>query len=845
MLLAPLLTGTYVSELISGVATAADAVGARLIVIQTLDSGVEGGDKPAIQRSTLPGGGEHERSGWPEGAEALVPQFTPRAAWDQVAGFLVVLNAVEPWYLRALREAGKHVVILNAEVEGFPCPVVRPDNRTGIIKAVSHLVGHGHRRIAFAGSIPQLDIRERLDAYRDALASNGLDVDDDLFFAATDNLEEGGEAAGRSMLAAGMPSTAVVVATDYNALGMMRVLREAGLILPRDQAIVGFDDVDEGSSVRPTLSTVHASHQDAGRTATNLLLDMLRGREVAAGPRLIPTVFVPRESCGCTAASTVGGLDTADELLPRSPRDRLRLRLERKLLGWDPPTVRQAAALDNAVDLIVRCVAPPAAEPSSDGFHEAAQALSFIGPHSTAIAATMACLREYGRELRAAPGGDGYSQVRVERCITELAVELSESLARAEVGARTALRRSVSLGHRLSISLLSSDEGGSRSLGWLSHTTARAGCLGLWPTGYATGERDMGRLDIVGSYARDGGQLRLPSQARIEEFPPDALLEDLQWEAGEIAVVLPVKTQSMDMGLLALMTPADPAQIKNYELFEEGALLSVSIEREVMTERLQRSNADLATFSHAMAHDLRNPLATIAMWASVAQMRAGPGEEAAPVRRVVEQIKEVAEYADELVSDLLHYAELDRKATSPEPVDLNLAVARVIATIGSSIAERGALIETGKLPTVPGRPMELDLVLQNLIENAIKYRGERRPRIRLDAVREGDAWKIRCRDNGQGIANDAREQVFEPFTRGLTSVPGSGLGLATCRRIVDAHGGHIWIAASGNVGTTVAFTLPAGPEPEASDGEAPEPDGGTEATTHQRGGHHRQSRHAA
>src|ERR1035437_9736883 len=426
---------------------------------------------------------------------------------------------------------------------------------------------------------------------------------------------------------------------------------------------------------------------------------------------------------------------------------------------------------------------------------------------------------------------------------SEWAVELSESLARAEVGARTALRRSVSLGARLSISLLSSDEGGPRSLGWLSHTTARAGCLGLWPTGYGTGERDLGRLDIVGLYVRHGGQLRIPSQARIEEFPPDALHEDLQWEAAEIAVVLPCKTRSMDMGLLALMTPADPTQIKNYEHFEEGALLSVSIEREVMTERLQRSNADLATFSHAMAHDLRNPLATIAMWASVAQMRAGPGEEAGPVRLVVEQIKEVAEYADELVSDLLHYAELDRKATSPEPVDLNLAAARVIATIGSSIAEQGALIETGKLPTVPGRPMELDLVLQNLIENAIKYGGERRPRIGLDAVREGDAWKIRCRDNGQGIPNDAREQVFEPFSRGRTSVPGSGLGLATCRRIVDGHGGHIWIAASGQGGTPAPSPLPAGRGPDPSEGGAPERAGGTGAPPPQRGGHHRQPRH--
>jgi light-regulated signal transduction histidine kinase (bacteriophytochrome) len=103
---------------------------------------------------------------------------------------------------------------------------------------------------------------------------------------------------------------------------------------------------------------------------------------------------------------------------------------------------------------------------------------------------------------------------------------------------------------------------------------------------------------------------------------------------------------------------------------------------------------------------------------------------------------------------------------------------------------------------VSGRPAELQLVLQNLIENAIKHRGDSPPRIRLDAIREGGAWKIRCRDNGQGIPSGAREQVFEPFARVHTSVPGSGLGLATCRRIVEGHGGRIWIATSGNLGTT-------------------------------------------
>jgi DNA-binding LacI/PurR family transcriptional regulator/signal transduction histidine kinase len=808
--LTPLLVGTYMSEVISGIANAADARGARIVVIQTLDQGVEGAEPP-VRRSIRRLDYGDDLVGWPGDAEAMVPQFTLRAAWDRVVGFIVALNAVEPWYLHALREAGKPVVIISDEVRDFPCPVVRPDNRGGIIKAVTHLVGHGHRHIAFAGSLAQLDGRERRDAYREALASNGLDAGDDLFFKTVDNLEDGGEIAGRSMLAAGMPSTAVVAATDYNAIGIMRVLREAGLILPRDQAIVGFDDVDASSSVRPTLSTVHTSVEEAARTATNLLLDMVHGREVAAGRHLVPTEFVPRESCGCSAASTVEGLETPDELLPHSPRDRLRLRLERQLLGLDPPTAGQAAALDRAVDLIVRCVAPREAEPAPDGFHEAAQALSSVNPRSTAITATMACLRQYGREVTPRPG-DTNGLARFERGINELAVELAQSLAQGEANVRAAFRREMSVRHRLSMSLLSSDEGDPRSLGWLSHTAARGGCLGLWSKG-AAGESDSGLLDIAGLYIRDGGPLRLPAQARVEEFPPDALLEDLEWEPWEIAVLLPAKTSSMDLGLLALVTPVDTDQIKGYDrLFEEGALVSVSIEREVITERLRRSNADLATFSHAMAHDLRNPIATISMWSSVAQSQSSPGDDAGPVLQIVDQISEVARYANDLVTELLHYAELDRGDATSEPVNLNVAAGRALATVESAVAEQGATIETGELPTVRGRFAELELVLQNLIENSVKYHGGRSPRIRIDAARNGGSWTVRCRDNGEGVPVEVRERVFEPFVRGHASVPGSGLGLATCRRIVEGHGGRIWIESSGEAGTTIAFTLPASPD---------------------------------
>ncbi len=820
--LSHLVAGTYTANLIAGVTAATRASGTRVVAIQTLDLDF-GANQGQLNSSVPRGSQDGEYLGWPLGSEALVPHFKVRVAWEQVAGFLVVVNAVEPWYLQALRDAGKPVVMLSHAVEGFACPVVRADNRNGILQAVSHLVEHGHRRIAFAGSMVQTDITERLAAYQEALAAHGIQAEEDLVFEATDNLEGGGDYAAKQMLAAGMPSTAVVAATDYNALGIMRTLRAAGLLLPRDQAIIGFDDVPAATASQPTLATIHQSFEEIGRVGATLLLEMLEGHEVPPDRHLVPAVLVPRESCGCTAAARIRDTDDLDSVPAQTAAERLLRRLERRLVEGEAPTAEQTSALARAVDVIVACLEPASGDPVPTGLEEAAATLYSVNPRWTTISAVVACLRQYQKDLGKRPGRT-QGAARLQPGITEMAIELSRCVTQGESAARAALHDTMTLDHELSVSLLSGTAGDPKALLWLSHTTARAGCLGLWSADLAGGAEEANRqLDVAGLYLRGGGRLRLPAQTRVEQFPPDGLLEELEWGPGELAIVFPTKTPSVDLGLLAVVTPLRPAEESGRDrLFENNALLSVSLEREVMTERLRRSNADLATFSHAMAHDLRNPLATISMWAAVARMRAGPGDDAGPVLQVVDQIKDVADYANELVTDLLQYAELDRGVSSVEPVDLNQAAARVIATIGSSIAQHGAMIETGNLPTVLGRPGELQVVLQNLVENAIKYRGDQPPRIRLDAVRDGGAWKMSCRDNGQGVPLDSREQVFEPFTRGHSSLPGSGLGLATCRRIVEGHGGRIWIAASGNLGTTVAFTLPAIPEPDPGAVDAPE-----------------------
>lgn len=223
--------------------------------------------------------------------------------------------------------------------------------------------------------------------------------------------------------------------------------------------------------------------------------------------------------------------------------------------------------------------------------------------------------------------------------------------------------------------------------------------------------------------------------------------------------------------------------------------------------RLRQTNEDLEVFNHAIAHDLRNPVATIAMWASMARHRlGGRGGELA---EFVDQIETVARHAIDLIGDLLVYATLDKDEPAAEPVDLNEVVASVRASLAETIAESGASIESEELPILPGNRMRLEHVLQNLIDNAIKYRGVDRPQIRIDATLEGSMWTIRCRDNGMGVPAEERDRIFDAFWRGAGgATPGGGLGLAICRRIVTRAGGRIWIEDSGPQGTKVAFALP-------------------------------------
>jgi light-regulated signal transduction histidine kinase (bacteriophytochrome) len=162
-----------------------------------------------------------------------------------------------------------------------------------------------------------------------------------------------------------------------------------------------------------------------------------------------------------------------------------------------------------------------------------------------------------------------------------------------------------------------------------------------------------------------------------------------------------------------------------------------------------------------------------------------------------------------LIADLLAYSRVGTRGRPFEPVDLAEIVRRARQNLEVALQESGAQVTAEALPVVPGDPVQLTQLFQNLIANAIKFRGEAPPRVHLRAVREGADWHVIVRDNGIGISRQDFERIFIIFQRlhHRDKYPGTGIGLSICKKIVERHGGRIWVESSSGHGSTFHFTL--------------------------------------
>ncbi|SEH64381.1 PAS domain S-box protein [Magnetospirillum fulvum] len=229
---------------------------------------------------------------------------------------------------------------------------------------------------------------------------------------------------------------------------------------------------------------------------------------------------------------------------------------------------------------------------------------------------------------------------------------------------------------------------------------------------------------------------------------------------------------------------------------------------------VHRSNEELEQFAYVASHDLREPLRMISSYLSLIERRYATNLDE-DGRQFLDYARDGAQRMDRLVLDLLDYARIERGGDPIVPVDVRSTIDQAIRDLGSAIAESGAQItveEPDRLPRVLGDGAQLTRLFQNLIGNALKYRlPDRPPEIRLSCRREGAEWRFDVADNGIGIEPAYFDRIFRIFQRlhPQGRYDGTGIGLAICKRIVDRHGGRIWVESTPGQGSVFSFTLPA------------------------------------
>lgn len=324
-------------------------------------------------------------------------------------------------------------------------------------------------------------------------------------------------------------------------------------------------------------------------------------------------------------------------------------------------------------------------------------------------------------------------------------------------------------------------------------------------------------LDRLGSRHVDAVLLDLA----LSDSPIDQTLAAVQSAFPALPIIVLTSLDDHDFAAATVKQGAQDFLVKT-ELSGELLLRSVryAVERKYAETALRQyaadlehSNEDLKQFAHTVAHEVKNPLSVVSNCLQVLEFDA---ERLGDVgREMLNEAATAVRNMAQLVDELLGFASVEQRSKSHERVDVEAVFEQALRNVRREIAAAGGVVTSDPLPVVIGDDVQLRLVMQNLLSNALKYRAERRPEVHVSASRAGDQQVITVRDNGIGIPAEHRIHIFDMFYRvndGREAATGTGIGLAFCRRIIEQHNGRLWVDSEAGRGSTFSFSLPAADE---------------------------------
>jgi signal transduction histidine kinase/DNA-binding LacI/PurR family transcriptional regulator len=720
------------------------------------------------------------------------------------------------------------MVSIGMALDGMPSVLV--DNATGMYDVVAHLIKvHGFSRIAFVcGPAGNEEAEARYRAYQRALEAHGVLLAPDLVVAGDFVLQSGARAMSVLLDDRGLSPPddfeAVVAANDSMALGALRVLQERGFRVPGDVAIAGFDDAEEGRYISTPLTTVRQPSYQQGGEAARLLLDMLAGETVEA-ESVLPTEMVVRRSCGCLlpvaqqAEATAHGCydwNPSDESLKsalsaqwESILSEMTLTLSSTSWGVDPALARQ---------LLESFVAEIDGEPTGDFISSLDRLLREMSLEEDDVQAWHTALLVLNRYVFPIVACDIGALARAESIWQQAHILIGEAARHVQINRRLHGERQTAVLSQIGSALSHTSEEAALMdaiASGLPRVGVRSCYLSLYDEGQGMPPESSRLILAYGKTGRVeiGEGIRFPSRNLV---PEGLLPSDRRYNL----LVLSLFFQHEQIGFVVFEMGQRVQKVfenlrHQFSSSLRGALLIRGLEEaeRVLEEKaaaLVRSNQELEQFAYVASHDLQEPLRMVTSYMHLLKRRYGG--------RIDEEADEFIDFAVDganrmrhLIDALLTYSRIDTKGKLPVPSDSEKALNQALLNLQVAIEEQGAVVSYDEMPMVMADKVQLAQLFQNLIGNAIKFhRVGVSPEVRIDARPDGHMWQFCVRDNGIGIEPRHFDRLFELFQRlyGRDEYPGTGIGLAVCKRIVERHGGRIWVESEPGLGSTFHFTLP-------------------------------------
>ena len=714
--------------------------------------------------------------------------------------------------LENIIEKYNHIPIVSISMVIENIPSILVDNQKGMYDAVEHLIKmHKVQKIAFIkGPEGHPEAEARFLGYKKALIDYNISLNPDLVVAGNFLESAGYEAVQKLINKKNISFDALIAANDDMAIGASMALENLNISVPNDIAIVGFDDLLKSRLVNPPLTTVRQPLYNIGKKAAEVLFKIINGKNVEKIITL-PTEFVIRRSCGCFSKtvdkSTVLNMNFSKNknIDPLSLENKLQLlhksfRINKKSIEFETLERLNHHFLKNLE------------EGTSQSFlieFDKVLKKSSLKDHD------LDYWHDFISEMRRiyVPYFSSQKKIHIsaENILHKSRILIGQTEKRIQTF-RNYLEDRMNLNFLRCIESFHLAHRIQKLFQIITHEIKYLGIKSCYLCLYEDPINSCSKSKVIFSF--DEGEIIWLNTCK-EAFSTSLLIPEgiipkkrrFEW------VVESLRSQDGKQYGYIILEPQEGEIIKYGRIsFHISAALQESYlfeDREELLKELEQINENLEEFNHIVSHDLKTPLTTILGYLSLLIDR-HESELSLKSKKLVDNAINSAKRMNNLITDLLYYSCITQNKKLEEKIDCNELISEILVNLKLLIEKEKAKIILDKLPIIIGQKLQIKQLFQNLIENSIKFQGKNNPIIQIQVKKYNDKWLFSIKDNGIGIDHVNIDKIFKIFERlhHEKEYPGTGIGLSICKKVVENHGGSIWVESTLNIGSTFNFTLP-------------------------------------